>query len=124
MTKQRELVLGIIKDSSEHLTAEEIFMKAKEKMPGIAFATIYNNLNVLLDMKYIGRIKEVGIPDHFDRNITPHDHVVCDICGRLKDVTTPSLKSYIEDLINLKLTAYRLSMRYVCDSCKEKERKK
>ncbi len=124
MTKQRELVLGIIKDSSEHLTAEEIFMKAKEKMPGIAFATIYNNLNVLVDMKYIGRIKEVGIPDHFDRNITPHDHVVCDICGRLKDVTTPSLKSYIEDLINLKLTAYRLSMRYVCDSCKEKERKK
>ena len=93
-------------------------------MPGIAFATIYNNLNVLVDMKYIGRIKEVGIPDHFDRNITPHDHVVCDICGRLKDVTTPSLKSYIEDLINLKLTAYRLSMRYVCDSCKEKERKK
>ena len=124
MTKQRELVLGIIKDSSEHLTAEEIFMKAKEKMPGIAFATIYNNLNVLVDMEYIGRIKEVGIPDHFDRNITPHDHVVCDICGRLKDVTTPSLKSYIEDLINLKLTAYRLSMRYVCDSCKEKERKK
>lgn len=124
MTKQRELVLGIIKDSSEHLTAEEIFMKAKEKMPGIAFATIYNNLNVLVDMKYIGRIKEVGIPDHFDRNITPHDHVVCDICGRLKDVTTPSLKSYIEDLINLKLTAYRLSMRYVCGSCKEKERKK
>ena len=124
MTKQRELVLGIIKDSSEHLTAEEIFMKAKEKMPGIAFATIYNNLNVLVDMKYIGRIKEVGIPDHFDRNITPHDHVVCDICGRLKDVTIPSLKSYIEDLINLKLTAYRLSMRYVCDSCKEKERKK
>ena len=124
MTKQRELILGIIKDSSEHLTAEEIFMKAKEKMPGIAFATIYNNLNVLVDMKYIGRIKEVGIPDHFDRNITPHDHVVCDICGRLKDVTTPSLKSYIEDLINLKLTAYRLSMRYVCDSCKEKERKK
>ena len=124
MTKQRALVLGIIKDSSEHLTAEEIFMKAKEKMPGIAFATIYNNLNVLVDMKYIGRIKEVGTPDHFDRNITPHDHVVCDICGRLKDVTTPSLKSYIEDLINLKLTAYRLSMRYVCDSCKEKERKK
>ena len=124
MTKQRELVLGIIKDSSEHLTAEGSFMKAKVKMPGIAFATIYNNLNVLVDMKYIGRIKEVGIPDHFDRNITPHDHVVCDICGRLKDVTTPSLKSYIEDLINLKLTAYRLSMRYVCDSCKEKERKK
>ena len=47
MTKQRKLILDIINSSDRHLTAEEVFFIAKEQMPGIAMATVYNNLNYL-----------------------------------------------------------------------------
>ena len=49
MTKQRKLVLAIINESERHLTAEEIFIEAKKRITSIAFATIYNNLNALVN---------------------------------------------------------------------------
>ena len=44
MTKQRELIIQILKNNDRHLTADEIFFLAKLQMPSIAMATIYNNL--------------------------------------------------------------------------------
>ena len=53
MTKQRELILSILKQSDRHLTADEIFFLAKLKMPSIAMATIYNNLNAMNELGLI-----------------------------------------------------------------------
>ena len=36
MTRQRALILEILQHSPKHLTADEIFAIAREKMPGIA----------------------------------------------------------------------------------------
>lgn len=44
MTKQRILILNIIKTTDGHLTAEEIFNIAKARMPNIALGTVYRNL--------------------------------------------------------------------------------
>ena len=49
MTKQRELILSILKQSDRHLTADEIFFLANLNMPSIAMATVYNNLNSMND---------------------------------------------------------------------------
>lgn len=42
MTKQRRTVLQAIRETPEHMTAEEIFLEAKKKSPGIVVATVYN----------------------------------------------------------------------------------
>ena len=41
MTRQRALILEILQHSPKHLTADEIFAIAREKMPGIARGTVY-----------------------------------------------------------------------------------
>ena len=56
MTRQRALILRLIRESGEHPTAEEIYRKAKEEMPGIALATVYNNLNHLAQEGEIRKI--------------------------------------------------------------------
>ena len=61
MTKNGKLILEIVHGSSEHPTAEQIFMKAREKSPGIALATVYNNLNSLVSEKLIRRIRQQGV---------------------------------------------------------------
>ena len=35
MTKQRELILRLIRQSKEHLTADRIYELARQEMPGI-----------------------------------------------------------------------------------------
>lgn len=72
MTKQRELILEIINNSDKHLTAEEIFMLAKKKMPGMAMATVYNNLNYLCNAKIIRRLNINGGVVNYDKSIKWH----------------------------------------------------
>lgn len=119
MTKQRQLVLAIVNESEDHLTAEEIFIEAKNRISSIAFATIYNNLNVLVNEKYISRVKSPGNPDRFDKLTIPHEHVVCDYCGHIMDVHVPEIKKMLEQRLKLSLTSLSLDMHYVCDSCKQ-----
>jgi len=43
LTKQRRAVLRVIRDSDEHLTANEVFEHARRLLPGISFATVYGD---------------------------------------------------------------------------------
>lgn len=74
MTKNGKLILEIVHGSSEHPTAEQIFMKAREKSPGIALATVYNNLNSLVSEKLVRRIRLKGSPDRYDRTGAPRPY--------------------------------------------------
>lgn len=47
ITKQRQAVLLVIRESMAHLTANEVFAAAKVKLPTISFATVYNSLRYL-----------------------------------------------------------------------------
>jgi Fe2+ or Zn2+ uptake regulation protein len=119
MTKQRKLILSIVNESDSHLTAEEIFIEAKRRINSIAFATIYNNLNVLVNEKYITRVKSPGNPDRFDKETMPHEHVICDYCGNIMDVHVPEIKAMLEKRLKLSLTSFSLDMHYVCETCKQ-----
>ena len=46
MTVQREIILDVVREYP-HTTAEQIYAKAIEKIPRMAVATVYNNLNYL-----------------------------------------------------------------------------
>ena len=56
LTKQREAVLRVIRESDEHLTANEVFEDARRLLPGISFATVYNSLHYLKNTGYIAEI--------------------------------------------------------------------
>jgi Fe2+ or Zn2+ uptake regulation protein len=47
LTKQRQTVLRVIRESNKHLTANEVFDDARRLLSGISFATVYNSLNYL-----------------------------------------------------------------------------
>ena len=47
MTKQRAVILEVLRSDKCHHTAEEIFELARLKLPGISLATVYNNLRAL-----------------------------------------------------------------------------
>ena len=122
MTKQRELILSILKQSDRHLTADEIFFLAKLKMPSIAMATIYNNLNALDEAGVIHRLHIDGVADCFDKITEPHDHLLCDRCGRISNLSVPSLRDTLEQTVGGEIESYELTVHYVCPECRVKRR--
>jgi len=120
MTKQRELILQILNQSDRHLTADEVFFLAKLKMPSIAMATIYNNLNAMTDAGIVNRVHPDGGADCFERTTSPHDHLICDGCGRLSSIRIPELGERISASLGMAVEAYDLMVHYICPECRKK----
>ena len=124
MTKQRELILNILKQSDRHLTADEIFFLAKLKMPSIAMATIYNNLNALDEAGIINRLHIDGVADCFDKITDPHDHLLCDGCGKITDIRIPNLAQSLEAALGNEIDSYELTVHYVCPECRRNTKRR
>ena len=68
MSKQRDLIERIIKESMLHLTAEEIYKEARKEMPNISLGTVYRNLGNLVDEGKVRKLKTTLGYDIYDRS--------------------------------------------------------
>ena len=48
-SKQREIILEVIKNNRTHPTAEEIYILVTKKEPKISRSTVYRNINILVE---------------------------------------------------------------------------
>ena len=117
MTKQREAILRVIRSEKCHYTAEQIFDKVKEILPGISRATVYNNLHVLTREKLIRRITGEDASDRYDSSFIPHGHLYCTACNKIADFVVPSFADTLQDIIGGEIDSYELKVRYVCPEC-------
>jgi Fe2+ or Zn2+ uptake regulation protein len=83
LTKQREVVLQVIREAHDHLTANEVFSTAKGLLPSISFATVYNSLRYLKEAGMIAEISFGHGASRFDRMTTRHDHAICPVAESL-----------------------------------------
>ena len=113
MTKQRQLISEIVREAGNHPTAEQIYLEAKRRMPSIAMGTVYRNLGLMVDSGEIRRVVIANEPDHFDRTVAPHHHMVCTCCGCVTDITLAGLRDYIEERAGVDVVSYDLNIRYI-----------
>ena len=123
MTKQREAILDVIRSDMCHHTAEEIFTLAKERLPDMSRATVYNNLKALEEKKLIRRITGDGLSDRYDSSYIPHGHLLCEECGRIWDFTIDGFDDIIERTIDKSFSSYELKVRHICADCTAKRQK-
>lgn len=121
MTKQRKLVLSIVENSHRHPSAEEIFFEAKESMPSIALGTVYRNLNALHEEGKIRKITLPGASDRYDKAMIPHDHLICEKCGQIKDICLDGVEEALSRSAKCQIARYELNAYYVCDECRSNQ---
>ena len=124
LTKQRRTILRVIRESDKHLTANEVFDKARRLLPGISFATVYNSLNYLKNQELIGEIKFGTDANLYDRKLTRHDHALCNNCGKLVDLelTIPvKLLKEAARCSKFKPETIELTLRGLCPECNGQE---
>ncbi|MGN0659538.1 MAG: transcriptional repressor [Emergencia sp.] len=85
-SRQRNLILNIVKETHCHPTAEWVYRQAQAVIPSIGIATVYRNLNALCDAGDICRIAGEDGTDRFDGKTARHFHMRCSGCGRLTDL--------------------------------------
>ncbi|HBR58493.1 MAG TPA: transcriptional repressor [Blastocatellia bacterium] len=123
LTRQREVVLKVIREADGHLTANEVFAEAKELLPSISFATVYNSLRYLKDAGHIAEIQFGSGASRFDRMTQRHDHAICTTCGKLVDIEMELPAELIENAARFsKFTpeSIEFTLRGVCPECAEK----
>ncbi len=123
MTKYGTKILEIVSASRSHMTAEEIFDTLRRTYPAVVLATVYNNLNRLLQEGLIRKVSVEGMPDRYDR-IQRHDHLVCKGCGRLLDIDLGDLTAQLEENAGISILSYDLKLMYLCENCKKKIERK
>ena len=123
LTKQRQAVLRVIRESEEHLTAIEVFENARQVLPGISFATVYNSLSYLKKEGLIGEVRFGTDANRYDRKLTRHDHALCSNCGKLVDLELAIPNSLLEeaaDRSKFKPESIELTLRGLCPECSKK----
>jgi len=122
LTKQREVVLQVIRAAEHHLTANEVFVEAKQLLPTISFATVYNSLRFLKEAGHIAEI-QFGFSgaNRFDAKTSRHDHAICNRCGKLIDFDlkiSDELVKLAARLSKFKPESLELTLRGLCPECK------
>ena len=125
-SKQREDLLNKIKNSRSHPTAEELYEKAKEKIPSVSRGTVYRNLKDLVDEGYIIKISMASGADRYDYIHKKHNHIICKSCGTVKDF------EYNFDLEDVKQSVIKQTevsplldgviMYGICEKCKKNQK--
>ena len=89
-TRQRGVILDILRESREHPTAEMIYREARRALPNISLGTVYRNLNFLRNQ---GAVREIrpsdGGSSRFEGAHIPHAHFHCVRCSALLDIPLP-----------------------------------
>ena len=117
MSKQKDAILRVIQSSCLHMNADEIYMECKRQNFNVSIAGVYRNLASLVKEGLIRKISMPNGSDIYDRNMVPHEHIMCDCCKKVSDLPHVDLKSYLEDKLSMNLVSYELCLHYVCDDC-------
>lgn len=118
-SKQRQMILHALAAQPGHLSAEEVLMRLRANNPQISLATVYRNLNVLSESGQVRRIRVPGGADRYELGKTPHDHMVCDRCGKVLDAQWQDLsaaQSALEQQGAL-VSGYTLIYHGLCPVC-------
>lgn len=132
ITIPREAILGVLSKTSEHLSAEDIYLAVHKEHPNIGLTTIYRTLELLVHMGLVFKFDFGDGRARYELSEGPkgkrhHHHLVCTSCGRVIDYT-----DFIDDEIELlsrterglsqkfrfKITNHLIQFYGLCDECR------
>ena len=123
LTRQREVVLQVIREADSHMTANEVFASAKTLLPSISFATVYNSLRYLKESGHIAEIQFGNGASRFDRMTSRHDHAICTGCGKLVDIEMEHPQELVKraaKISKFKPESIEFTLRGKCPDCLKK----
>jgi Fe2+ or Zn2+ uptake regulation protein len=86
MTRQRQEIYRILIEQRNHPTANEVFMRAKDRLPNLSLATVYNCLEALVQHGIIRQVHFERESSRYCPNLREHGHFHDASTGVIHDI--------------------------------------
>lgn len=116
ITAPRELVINILHDTDDHMSASDVYIRAHQVNPGIGLTTVYRTLEMLAHMGIVQKFDFGDGKARYELINNPggkkhHHHLICLRCKTIMDYT-----EFIDDEIEfINKTQSKLSKKYNFD---------
>jgi len=111
-TPQRIAVAEYVLNTVSHPTADEVWVKVRDRCPTLSRATVYNTLNLFAEK---GLLKTQPLKEGvvvFDPHVKPHHHFIDEETGEVHDVPWEAVKVTGEKtLLGLDVREYQVVLR-------------
>ena len=126
-TRQRALILEIVRRGCGHPDADEIYRQARAEQPRLSLSTVYRALHAL---KRLGLTEEVHIDDshhHYEtKQPVEHHHLVCLGCGRIIEFKYPlayQMKKAVPGARDFDIVNTEVRATGYCARCRRKRKR-
>jgi len=123
-SRQRESIKACLMSRYDHPTADELYMTIRSEFPNISLGTVYRNLNLLVELGEIRKLNYGDGADHFDGEVAPHYHLVCNGCGAVLDLPMEPLAGVNEAAANClgcRVDSHDIHFSGLCPDCFKKQ---
>lgn len=125
-TEQRAIILKILVNLDEHLSAEDIHSIIQKDYPeqNIGIATVYRTLNFLEEVNLISSISFGKDGKKYEGNTDEHhDHLICTSCGKIVEFLDEDIEKRQENIAKkngFKITDHSMQIYGLCKNCQDK----
>lgn len=120
-TRQRNIILSIIKSVNEPVTAEEIYKELIKEDCKINLSTVYRTLHVLTNKNVLLKILKGDGTAAYELNNLSHSHyITCSKCKSSVLLDSCPVKALSEDVskkTGFKVTGHSLQFTGICSEC-------
>ncbi len=102
-----------------HMSVDELYEAIKKKFPSISLATVYKNINAMLEKDFIQEVKIPHQKSKYELSKASHSHVMCESCGKVEDITLElgEIAQKAANLTHYQIHNDALVLSGICPSC-------
>lgn len=121
-TKQKQIILSILKESDRPMSINEIYIQVVHSLPKIAKSTIYRNIDQLLSQNLIDKyhLNDNEIFYKIKANSQDHKHfIICDDCKKVFDLPSCPIHD-LENAMEEKgfiIKDHQIQINGICKAC-------